>query len=214
MEPKEYVVMLLKNHSRIVREAASLRFELKNFVKVGDDEIIEEMALSHQMGDGIRSGCISNKTADVALRYREVADRVNEEAYKAVVRRLIALETAINRLDFYMSLLDETQAEVLRKYYFDRCIWRDLQEDMQLTMKTMRKIRDDGIVALTERYAMLFPLSVITTEELELFCRENRIPQEVPCIYPRITLELPQVYPQFTLKFPPLGYCFFLRFEE
>lgn len=132
MEPKEYVVMLLKNHSRIVREAG---FELKNFVKVGDDEIIEEMALSYQMGDGIRSGCISNKTADVALRYREVVDRVNEEAYKAVVRRLIALETAINRLDFYISLLDETQAEVLRKYYFDRCIWRDLQEDMQLTMK-------------------------------------------------------------------------------
>ena len=132
MEPKEYVVMLLKNHSRIVREAG---FELKNFVKVGDDEIIEEMALSYQMGDGIRSGCISNKTADVALRYREVVDRVNEEAYKAVVRRLIALETAINRLDFYISLLDETQAEVLRKYYFDRCIWRDLQEDMQLTTK-------------------------------------------------------------------------------
>ena len=132
MEPKEYVVMLLKNHSRIVREAG---FELKNFVKVGDDEIIEEMALSYQMGDGIRSGCISNKTADVALRYREVVDRVNEEAYKAVGRRLIALETAINRLDFYISLLDETQAEVLRKYYFDRCIWRDLQEDMQLTMK-------------------------------------------------------------------------------
>ena len=88
MEPKEYVIMLLKNHSRMVREAASLRFELKNFVKVGDDEIIEEMALSHRMGDGIRSGRVSDKTADVALRYREVAERVNEEAYKAVVHRL------------------------------------------------------------------------------------------------------------------------------
>ena len=54
MEPKEYVVMLLKNYSRMVREAASLRFELKNFVRIGDDEIIEGMALSHQMGDGIR----------------------------------------------------------------------------------------------------------------------------------------------------------------
>ncbi len=73
MEPKEYVVMLLKNYSRMVREAATLRFELKNFVKIGDDEIIEEVALSHPIGDGIRSGRVSDKTADVALRYRDRA---------------------------------------------------------------------------------------------------------------------------------------------
>ena len=51
MEPKEYVIMLLKNHSRMEREVASLRFELKNFVKTGDEEIIEGMALSSKMGD-------------------------------------------------------------------------------------------------------------------------------------------------------------------
>ena len=84
MEPKEYVVMLLKNYSRMVREAATLRFELKNFVKIGDDEIIEGMTLSHPIGDGIRSGHMSDKTADVALRYREVADRVKDTFEKLV----------------------------------------------------------------------------------------------------------------------------------
>ena len=102
MEPKEYVLMLLKNHSRMVREAASLRFELKNFVKIEDDEIIEGMALSSKVGDGIRSGRIADKTTDIALRYREVADKVNEEAYKAAFHRLNALETAVSRLDFYL----------------------------------------------------------------------------------------------------------------
>ena len=119
MEPREYVVKLLKNHTRMVREITSLRFELKNFVKVGDDEIIEEMALSHPMGDGIRSGRVSDKTTDVALRYREVADRMNEEAYKAVVYRLNALETAIERMDFYLSQMEQMQVEVLRGYYFE-----------------------------------------------------------------------------------------------
>ena len=169
MEPKEYVIMLLKNHSRMVREAATLRFELKNFVKVGDDEIIEEMALSHQMGDGIRSGLISNKTADVALRYQEVVNRVNEEAYKAVIHRLNALETAIERLDFYLGQLDKTQVEVLRGYYFERQTWREMQEGTELTVKTLRKMRDAAVASLTEQYALLFSLSVISEGEKELF---------------------------------------------
>lgn len=169
MEPKEYVIMLLKNHSRMVRETATLRFELKNFVKVGDDEIIEEMALSHQMGDGIRSGLISNKTADVALRYQEVVNRVNEEAYKAVIHRLNALETAIERLDFYLGQLDKTQTDVLQGYYFERKTWREMQERMNLATKSLRRIRDTAVASLAEQYALLFSLSVITEGEKELF---------------------------------------------
>ena len=169
MEPKEYVVMLLKNYSRMVREAASLRFELKNFVRIEDDEIIEGMALSSKMGDGIRSGRIADRTTDVALRYREVAEQVNEEAYKAVIHRLSALETAIERLDFYLGQLDKAQMEVLRGYYFERRTWREMQEGTELAVKTLRKMRDTAVASLTEQYALLFSLSVITEGEKELF---------------------------------------------
>lgn len=169
MEPKEYVLMLLKNYSRMMREAASLRFELKNFVKIGDDEIIEGMALSSKMGDGIRSGRIADKTTDIALRYREVADKVNEEAYKAVLHRLNALETAVSRLDFYLGQLDKTQVEVLQGYYFERKTWREMQEGMNLATKSLRRIRDTAVTFLTEQYALLFSLSVITEGEKELY---------------------------------------------
>ena len=169
MEPKEYVLMLLKNYSRMMREAASLRFELKNFVKIGDDEIIEGMALSSKMGDGIRSGRIADKTTDIALRYREVADKVNEEAYKAVLHRLNALETAVSRLDFYLSQMDKTQVEVLQGYYFERKTWREMQEGMNLATKSLRRIRDTAVTFLTEQYALLFSLSVITEGEKELY---------------------------------------------
>lgn len=169
MEPKEYVVMLLKNHARMMREIASLKFELKNFAKTDDNEIIEEMTLVTKLGDGIHSGRISDKTADVALRYREVADRINEEALKAVVHRLDALETAVGRLAFYMSHMEQIQVEVLRGYYFEHRTWRDLQDGMDLTVKTLRKIRDTAVASLAEQYALLFSLSVITEGEKRLF---------------------------------------------
>lgn len=126
-------------------------------------------AFSSKIGDGIRSGLISNKTADVALRYQEVVNRVNEEAYKAVIHRLNALETAIERLDFYLAQLDKTQAEVLQGYYFERRTWREMQERTDLATKSLRRIRDTAVASLAEQYALLFSLSVITEGEKELY---------------------------------------------
>lgn len=105
----------------------------------------------------------------MALRYREVAQRVNEEAFKAVVHRLDALETALDRLDFHMGQLDKTQVEVLRSYYFERRTWRDIQEGMNLATKSLRKLRDTAVASLVERYSLLLSLSVITDGEKDLF---------------------------------------------
>ena len=94
---------------------------------------------------------------------------VNEEAYKAVIHRLNALETAIERLDFYLGQLDKTQTEVLQGYYFERRTWREMQERMDMATKSLRRIRDAAVASLTEQYVLLFSLSVISKEEKELF---------------------------------------------
>lgn len=107
--------------------------------------------------------------SDIALKYRQVADRITSDALKAVVHRLDALETAVKRLEFYIGQLNEDQAKVLRRYYFDRLTWRELQTEMNLTVKTLRKLRDSAIALLVDRYVLLFSLSVVTEDELRLF---------------------------------------------
>ena len=72
-------------------------------------------------------------------------------------------------LDFYLGQLDKTQVEVIRGYYFERRTWREMQEGTELAVKTLRKMRDTAVASLTEQYALLFSLSVITKGEKELF---------------------------------------------
>ena len=79
------------------------------------------------------------------------------------------METATERLDFYLGQLDKTQVEVIRGYYFERRTWREMQEGTELAVKTLRKMRDTAVASLTEQYALLFSLSVITKGEKELF---------------------------------------------
>ena len=44
-----------------------------------------------------------------------------------------------------------------------------MQEGTELTVKTLRKMRDAAVASLTGQYALLFSLSVISEGEKELF---------------------------------------------
>ena len=58
---------------------------------------------------------------------------------------------------------------MLQGYYFERKTLREMQEGMNLATKSLRRIRDTAVTFLTEQYALLFSLSVITEGEKELY---------------------------------------------
>ena len=58
---------------------------------------------------------------------------------------------------------------MLQGYYFERKTWREMQEGTELTVKTLRKLRDAAVTSLAGQYALLFSLSVISEEEKQLF---------------------------------------------
>lgn len=101
MELKEYVVMLLKNYGRMVREVASLRFELKNFVRVEDEEIIEGMVLSSKKGDGIH-----------ALRYT-FATRLMEQNVPIRITQNLMGHASIVTTEQYSHVLDDEKRKAI-----------------------------------------------------------------------------------------------------
>ena len=72
-----------------------------------------------------------------------------------IAQELNAVERQVSKLEFYVSQLEEKQAEVIRKYYFEGKTWPELQREMHLTPRTLIKRRDDGLDALAEIYAYL-----------------------------------------------------------
>lgn len=169
MEARDYVIRLLKEYNRMTEEIASLNYELEHFMSVDRDAVIEGMNFSSPSYDHIAAGGVADKTATIALNYPEVVEREREEARCAVTERLAILETNTNRLDYYLSSLDREQAEILRRYYFQRMTWREMQDQMELSPKTLRKTRETGILKLTERYASLMRLSIVSEVDLEQF---------------------------------------------
>lgn len=150
------VIEDLKSYHLLKKKMALLRFEQEHPARVSDDEVIDSMALSRPVSDSIRTtGFISDKTMRIAAQFRDTRDRLNQSTSMEIAQELHVVEQQISKLEFYVSQLDDKQAEVIQKYYFERKTWNELQAEMHLSPRTLLKRRDDGLDALVSMYTYL-----------------------------------------------------------
>jgi len=150
------VIEDLKQYPSLKKKIILLRYEQSHPARVTDGEVIDSMALSRPVSDSIRpSGFISDKTMRIATQFRDRKDRLNQETVMEIAQELHAVERQISKLEFYVSQLEEKQAEVIRKYYFEGKTWPELQQEMHLAPRTLIKRRDDGLDALADIYTYL-----------------------------------------------------------
>ena len=83
------------------------------------DEMIENMAFAHMDGIGAAPGYISDKTAYIALHYRQKAADVNRDSASDLVEQLMNLEDKCGRLDILIPILEGGQREVIRLRYIE-----------------------------------------------------------------------------------------------
>lgn len=149
---KEYVMNLLDGYHRRAREIALLRYELAHPVKVTDQEMISAMNFARQTGTGHPDGHISDKTFYIALNYQEQASRLNDETTGEISARLIALEREQARLEYYMSLLEPRQAQVLRRIYIEKMPRETVAEELGLSVRRLQEVKALAVESLAEMY--------------------------------------------------------------
>jgi len=159
-ETKEQVIRMLKDYPANIRKISQLRYELEYPALVTPGEMAEAMSFAKGTGEGSRcKGHISDKTLYIAMNYQGAAGRLNNENRTDIVDKLIPLEREIDRLEHYVGLLENQQAVLLRRHFFDCVGWNDLCAEMHLSPKTLRKLREEALNALTEMYEFAGVLS-------------------------------------------------------
>lgn len=152
MEPtyKSYVLELLKNSSHRLRQIEIMRYELQHIPQISDSEIIEAMSLPSLTSSEKASN--SKAVPDVALSYKQTAERMNAEALCELASAYMDLWREHDRLLHYIGLLDERQSKVIRLYYFESYVWTDVAKTMHMTVRTAQRIRQQAVDELTELY--------------------------------------------------------------
>jgi len=156
-ETTKRTVDLLKSYPAMKSRAVQLRFELDNPPVIGDDEFIGCLAAGAR-ADGrscAAGGRISDKTMAIATQYGDIKAGIEKDSKNDIKRELRLLEAEINRLEFYVSLLDKNESDIIRMIYFERKAWKNIEADLHISERTLFRYRKSAIAELSSMYLLL-----------------------------------------------------------
>lgn len=146
---KEELISLLKAYPALKKKICLLQYERSHPSQVSEQEVINGLALSHPLNnDGGQVGHISDKTMRIALSFQNETDRLNYESILEIDQELSVLTQRLEKLEFYVDQLEAEQAEIIRNYYFYGKSWSEIQEELNISSRTLLKRRNAGISAL------------------------------------------------------------------
>lgn len=151
---RTYVVNLLETSQERQQKIALLHYELEHPARTTEAEMISAMALGHSAGSdsGHTDGHISDKTLYIALNYQNRAEKMNADIKQEIVVQLMELEREQARLEYYISLLEKRQRQVICLAYFDGLSWDKAAEKICVAVRTVHKIKNKALDQLTEMY--------------------------------------------------------------
>lgn len=96
---KGYVEKIISEYPQMVREREHLKKQMEAQEFLSADELISAMSFSHPDGERVQSSDLSDKTARIALGYREKLERINEELIVPMQKRYAVLDNEISFLE-------------------------------------------------------------------------------------------------------------------
>lgn len=112
------------------------------------------MNYAHGNADGKASiGHVSNKTLYIALNYQEKAEKLNAEVVNEAAEQLVKLEQEQARLEYYVSLLEPRQAEVIRRTFFKPEPQEVTAKALRISVRTVQAVKEQAIDALVDLYS-------------------------------------------------------------
>lgn len=150
---KTYVISLLLSYQKHSKQIELLHYELSHPAHVSEDEMIGCLSLGRSDSGGNHSGYISDKTLYIALNYHDQAKKLNWDTKSEISSLLVKLESEQERLKYYVSLLATRQSEVLKLLFFEGYSQEECAQKLEIAARTVRRIKDDAIDALTELYS-------------------------------------------------------------
>lgn len=146
------VIRSLKNYNETLRMIALLKYKLEHPPFLLPEEMIEIITFAKSTNIGCPSNHISDKTYDAVIGYLEKTDKANMEIYQSTAARLRPLQWEVEKLEYYLSLLESAQRDIITLHYFDKMTIEEIAEKLKVSRSTANKIKNDAVSELVGMY--------------------------------------------------------------
>lgn len=87
--------VMMKEYKNMKKELTVTEFQLRQFQGVSEQDMIDSMLYSHQDGERVQTSTLSDKTANIAIKYKAAMERENDEWYGKMTSGTISFSTDI-----------------------------------------------------------------------------------------------------------------------
>lgn len=155
-EIKIQVENLLHNYTTMKKELQVLAYELERITPSLRSENIEAKVLSHTGHEWVSGSHISDKTSDIVMDH---IDGQRNAKYHALKNLIYNMHLEVNRLEHYLTLIPQEEADVIKWFYFEGLSWSVIAKKDLVTPKTMQRRRQRGFDKLVHYYSVLDKIS-------------------------------------------------------
>lgn len=144
---------LMRDYPQLVMERTCLENQLVNFKGVTETELIDSMLYSRPQGDRVQKTGISDKTAYIAITYRDKMDRINSDWKNYLARKLAVISDEIEFFEAALKSLSGNLPEIMTDMIIARMTWDAMAEKYYVSRAMIGKYRKKAIVELDVLFA-------------------------------------------------------------
>ena len=148
---KEYVEKMIKEYPDMKFERSCLMSQMKS-CKINDEDVIYSMCFSHPEGERVQTSGISDKTAKVALSFRDRKRRMEEERYNFLFEKYQHLDEEISFLESTIADIPGELGEIMSELVIEGDTWEEVCFSHCIGIHKLSDMRKQGIKYLIRAY--------------------------------------------------------------
>lgn len=149
----ERVEKLMREYPQMKTEVKCLENQIRDFRGISETEMIESMLYSHPEGERVQTSGVSDKTARIAISYREKMERINKEWYDYLEQKYLLLSEELRFFESALASLSGNLSGVMRDMVIDGLTYDAIASKYFVSRTMVVKYRRRAIVELDKLYA-------------------------------------------------------------
>ena len=142
---RERIEALIRDYQKNKMELKCLEHQIRNFRGISENEMIDTMYFTQPEGERVQTSGVSDKTAKIAMSYRERMDAMNEEWYQHLEKQYFALAEEISFFESAVKALPGKMGEIMQDMIFSQASWDELADKHFVGRTTIWRYRQKAI---------------------------------------------------------------------
>lgn len=152
---RERIEILIREYQKNKMELKCLEHQLRHFRGISEAEMIDTMYFTQPEGERVQTSGTSDKTARIALSYRDRMEKINQEWYEHLEKQYLSLAEEVGFFESAVKALPGKMGEIMRDMVFSQASWDELAEKHFVSRRTIGRYRQkaiDELVVLYEKH--------------------------------------------------------------